>query len=97
MSIPLKAEYEWVNSTFEGTKSAIDRHSDQSDHPADPPPDFNPDGGGGDDSGQGGDGPGIPPSGGTTASMGDPLAPEVVDMPPIIPIKAPSQVPASTE
>jgi hypothetical protein len=89
LSFPLKAEYERVNSTFEGTKSAIARHSDQSDHPADPPPDFNPDGDGGDDGGQGGAGPGPPPGGSTTVVVGDPIAPEVVDVPPIIPVKIP--------
>jgi hypothetical protein len=89
LSFPLKAEYERVNSTFEGTKSAIARHSDQSDYPADPPPDFNPDGDGGDDGDQGGAGLGPPPGGSTTVVVGDPIAPEVVDVPPRIPVKIP--------
>jgi hypothetical protein len=89
LSFPLKAEYEKVISTFEGTKSAFARHTDQSDHPADPPPDFSPDGDGDDDGGQGGAGPGLPPSSSTLAGVGDPIAPEIIGVPPIIPNKVP--------
>ncbi|WP_288992891.1 hypothetical protein [uncultured Marinobacter sp.] len=40
LSFPLKAEYERLNTTLEGKKESLQRHSDQGEHPLDPPPPF---------------------------------------------------------